>query len=151
MIERVVAKIVSAALRFPWLTIVLGLLLTAGAVAYVGANIAITTDTSQLISPDLDWRQRERQFDAAFPQHTDTINVVIDGITPEIAEKAARDLSTALSKAKPKPLEIVPVARRGSANDGKPDQGTARARHVVRRPDAQRIGQGAELHSIGYQ
>ena len=107
MIERVVAKIVSAALRFPWLTIVLGLLLTAGAVAYVGANFAITTDTSQLISPDLDWRQRERQFDAAFPQHTDTINVVIDGTTPEIAEKAARDLSTALSKAKPKLFEIV--------------------------------------------
>ena len=71
------------------------------------ANFAITTDTSQLISPDLDWRQRERQFDAAFPQHTDTIDVVIDGTTPELAEKAARDLSTALSKAKPKPFEIV--------------------------------------------
>ena len=92
MIERAVAKVVSGALRFPWLTIVLGLILAAGAVAYVCANFAITTDTSQLISPDLDWRQRERQFDAAFPQHTDTIDIVIDGTTPELAEKAARDL-----------------------------------------------------------
>ena len=66
--------------------------MAAGAVAYVCANFAITTDTSQLISPDLDWRQRERQFDAAFPQHTDTIDIVIDGTTPELAEKAAQDL-----------------------------------------------------------
>ena len=61
----------------------------------------------QLISPNLDWRQRERQFDAAFPQHTDTIDIVIDGTTPELAEKAAQDLAAALSKAKPQPFEIV--------------------------------------------
>ncbi len=107
MIERAVAKVVSGALKFPWLTIVLGLILAAGAVAYVCANFAITTDTSQLISPNLDWRQRERQFDAAFPQHTDTIDIVIDGTTPELAEKAAQDLAAALSKAKPQPFEIV--------------------------------------------
>jgi hopanoid biosynthesis associated RND transporter like protein HpnN len=107
MIERMVARIVSAALRLPWLTVILGLALTAGAIRYVAGNFAITTDTSQLISPDLDWRQRERQFDAAFPQHTDTIEVVVDGTTPELAEKATRDLAAALSKAEPKPFEIV--------------------------------------------
>ena len=84
MIERTVAKIVAAALRLPWLTIVLGMALTAGAIQYITSHFAITTDTSQLISSELDWRQREQQFDAAFPQHTDTIEVVIDGTTPEL-------------------------------------------------------------------
>ena len=107
MIERTVAGIVRAALRFPWLTVALGLFLAAGAVAYISGHFAITTDTSQLISSDLAWRKRERQLDAAFPQHTDTIDVVIDGRTPELAEKAAKDLSAALSAAQPKPLEIV--------------------------------------------
>jgi hopanoid biosynthesis associated RND transporter like protein HpnN len=107
MIERTVAQIVKAALRFPWLTIVLALGLTAAAINYVTTHFAITTDTSQLISADLDWRQRERQFDAAFPQHTDTIDVVIDGATPELTEKAARELFSALSAKTPKPFEAV--------------------------------------------
>ncbi|MBN9290276.1 MAG: hopanoid biosynthesis-associated RND transporter HpnN, partial [Hyphomicrobium denitrificans] len=92
MIERTVARIVAAALRLPWLTVLLAIALTAGAVQYISTHFAITTDTSQLISSDLDWRQREQQFDAAFPQHSDTIEVVIDGTTPEVAEAAARKL-----------------------------------------------------------
>ena len=107
MIERTVASIVSGALRFPLLTVIAGLALAGYAMAYVGAHFAITTDTSQLISPDLDWRQRERQLDDAFPQHSDTINVVIDGATPELAESAAARLQAALSQAKSKSLEAV--------------------------------------------
>ncbi|MFT3731983.1 MAG: MMPL family transporter [Hyphomicrobium sp.] len=107
MIERAVAAIVAAAVRLSWLTILLALGATAGAIYYVAHNFAITTDTSQLISPELDWRKRERQFDAAFPQHTDTIDIVIDGKTPELTESAAARLATALSESKPDPFEIV--------------------------------------------
>jgi len=107
MIERVVANIVAAALRLPWLTLLLGLALTAGAISYISSHFAITTDTSQLISPELDWRQREEQFDAAFPQHIDTIEVVIDATTPELAEASARKLQAALSEKIPKPFEAV--------------------------------------------
>jgi hopanoid biosynthesis associated RND transporter like protein HpnN len=107
MIERVVASIVAAALRLPWLTILLALALTAGAVSYITSHFAITTDTSQLISSDLDWRQREQQFDAAFPQHNDTIDVVIDGATPELAESSARKLYAALSAKVPTPFQAV--------------------------------------------
>lgn len=107
MIERVVASIVAAALRLPRLTILLALALTAGAVSYITSHFAITTDTSQLISSDLDWRQREQQFDAAFPQHNDTIDVVIDGATPELAESSARKLYAALSVKVPTPFQAV--------------------------------------------
>lgn len=107
MIERVVAGVVAVAVRLPWLTIVLALALTVGAVDYVIKNFAITTDTSQLISPELDWRKRERQFDAAFSQHTDTIDIVIDGKTPELTELAAARLASALSASTPAPFQIV--------------------------------------------
>ncbi|WP_024276357.1 MMPL family transporter [Hyphomicrobium sp. 802] len=107
MIERVVAGIVAASVRLSWLTILLGLAVSAGAIYYVVNNFAITTDTSQLISPELDWRKRERQFDAAFSQHTDTIDIVIDGKTPELTESAAAELAAALSKSKPDPFQIV--------------------------------------------
>lgn len=107
MIERVVSFIVDISVRLRWASILLGLALTAGSIFYVGNHFAITTDTSQLISSDLDWRQRERQFDAAFPQHTDTIDIVIDGKTPELTEAAAASLAAALSQSKPDPLQIV--------------------------------------------
>lgn len=107
MIERVVAGIVAASVRLSWLTILLGLAVSAGAIYYVVNNFAITTDTSQLISPELDWRKRERQFDAAFSQHTDTIDIVIDGKTPELTESAAAELAAALSKSMPDPFQIV--------------------------------------------
>jgi hopanoid biosynthesis associated RND transporter like protein HpnN len=107
MIERTVESIVSGALRYPLVTVIAGLALAAYAMAYVSAHFAITTDTSQLISSDLDWRQRERRLGNAFPQHTDTIDIVIDGATPELADSAAARLSAALTEAKPKPIQAV--------------------------------------------
>ncbi|MBS0252293.1 MAG: MMPL family transporter, partial [Proteobacteria bacterium] len=107
MIERVVAGIVAASVRLSWLTILLALAVSGGAICYVVNNFAITTDTSQLISPQLDWRKRERQFDAAFAQHTDTIDIVIDGKTPELTESAAAELAAELTKSKPDPFQIV--------------------------------------------
>ena len=107
MIERVVAATVAIAVRLRWLTLLLGLAVSAGAVLYVVKNFAITTDTSQLISSDLDWRQREYQYDLAFPQHVDTIDIVVDGKTPELAEDAAAKLAAALSESTPDPFQIV--------------------------------------------
>src|SRR3569832_1517773 len=103
MIERVVAGTVAAAVRLSWLTILLFGAVTAGAIYFVANNFAITTDTGQLISPELDWRKRERQLDAAFPQHTDPIDIVIDGKTPELTESAAARRAAARGGAGPGP------------------------------------------------
>jgi len=67
-------------------------------VVYTHENVAINTDTSQLISSRLPWRQRELRFDAAFPQQVDTLLVVVDGATPELADSAAKTLAAALAK-----------------------------------------------------
>ncbi|MDD3028785.1 MAG: MMPL family transporter [Alphaproteobacteria bacterium] len=72
------------------------LVLSCGLGVYVVRHIAINTDINQLLSQDLDWRQREKALDDAFPQKVDTLVVVIDGQTSFEAERAAAALATAL-------------------------------------------------------
>lgn len=60
-------------------------------------HFAMNTDTAALISADLPWRQGEIAYGKAFPQQEDLIAIVIDGRTPELAERAAALLSDRLS------------------------------------------------------
>ena len=53
-------------------------------------NFALNTDITTLISPKLEWRQREIAYLKAFPGQATTILAVIDGPTPELAEDAAK-------------------------------------------------------------
>jgi hopanoid biosynthesis associated RND transporter like protein HpnN len=97
MIETAILKIFRLCTARPALTLLLYLLLTVGAILFTIDSFAIHTDTSQLISPRLPWRQRELQLDAAFPQQVDTLLVVVDGTTPELADDAAKRLAAALT------------------------------------------------------
>ena len=98
MIETAILKIFRICTARSALTLILYLLLTLGAVLFTYENFAIHTDTSQLISSRLPWRQRELQLDAAFPQQVDTLLVVVDGATPELADDGAKRLAAALAK-----------------------------------------------------
>ncbi len=98
MLKTVVVTVVTACSRFSWLVVIIAAIVTAGAAEYARKNFAISTDTSQLISAKLPWRQREIQFDAAFPQQSDTTVVVVDAETPEHADSAAEALAQALAK-----------------------------------------------------
>jgi hopanoid biosynthesis associated RND transporter like protein HpnN len=73
--------------------------IVAGAVAalYDVSAFKMNSNTSDIVSRDAPWRQREKAFDAAFPQFSELIVVVIDGATPERAEAAAQTLTTALA------------------------------------------------------
>ncbi|HEY4263765.1 MAG TPA: MMPL family transporter [Micropepsaceae bacterium] len=70
----------------------LGLLLGVGAGYYVSRNFAMDSDAGNLIAKDVPWRRNSLAFDAAFPQRDNLTLVVIDGVTPERAEEAARIL-----------------------------------------------------------
>ncbi len=98
MIDKIITKVVSACCRRPALTLILAAIIFIGAVVYTCTNFAIDTDTSQLISAQLPWRQRELQLDRAFPQQVDTLLVVVDGATPELADNAAKTLTAALAR-----------------------------------------------------
>jgi hypothetical protein len=106
LFEARIAGLVRACCAHPVLTLVLVVLVTIGAGAYASRNFAIQTDTGKLISPDLPWRQRELQFDAAFPHQSDALLVVVDGATPELADSAAKSLDAALAN-KPDQIKAV--------------------------------------------
>ena len=76
--------------------LLLGLVLAAAALLYTARNFAITTDTAELFSPELEWRRHRVAFNAAFPQHVDSIVAVIDAATPELADTAASALAARL-------------------------------------------------------
>jgi hopanoid biosynthesis associated RND transporter like protein HpnN len=96
MIETLIVKVVRGCCRRPILVLAIAAAATLAAVLFTYEKFAINTDTSQFISSKLPWRQREIELDAAFPQHVDTILVVVDGRTPELAADAANRLAEAL-------------------------------------------------------
>ncbi|HUN74945.1 MAG TPA: MMPL family transporter [Steroidobacteraceae bacterium] len=78
------------------LVLVVAMLLCVASGWYVQGHFAMTTDTSQLLSPELPWRIRQEAFDHAFPQSGSDLVVVIDGATPELSEGAAARLAARL-------------------------------------------------------
>src|SRR6478672_9772258 len=88
MLQSVVVAIVRACTRFASLVVVLGLLLSVGAGYYTSQHFAINTDINSLIAQNLDWRQRDQQFDRAFDRDA-TILAVVEARTPEMATAAA--------------------------------------------------------------
>lgn len=88
MLQSVVVAIVRACTRFAPAVVVLGLLLAVGAGYYASKHFAINTDINSLIAQNLDWRQRDQQFDRAFDRDA-TITAVVEAKTPEMATAAS--------------------------------------------------------------
>ena len=87
----------AAARRAPW--VLLGAaVLTLLAALYVGSALRIQTNTEDMLSPDLPFRQQERLLDQAFPQSNDNLIVVVEGATAELADQAAERLINAMRK-----------------------------------------------------
>jgi uncharacterized protein len=112
MVETVIVRVVGGCCRYPRLTLIVALLIAFGAGLYSYQNFAIQTDTGELFSSQLSWRQRELRLDAAFPQLVDTILVVVDGDTPELARDGARRLTAKLAEDRAN-LEAVQEAEGG--------------------------------------
>jgi len=87
---------VKACTRFAPLTIVVALILAITAGYYTSRNFIINTDINTLISPDLDWRKRDNQFEKAFDRDR-TILAVVNAPTPELTSAAAAALEQKLS------------------------------------------------------
>ena len=92
-----VERIVAVCCRMPGA--IAAMLIAAGlySAVYTAENFNMDTDSTKLISPKVDWRQREIHFDSLFPQQVNLILVVIDGATPELAESGAASLTAKLA------------------------------------------------------
>jgi len=82
--------------RASWV-LVLCVLSTGIALQYTRTHLGINTDTADMMSPQLAWRQDSEAYDRAFSRFVDNLLLVIDGRTPESAQRAAARLARALA------------------------------------------------------
>ncbi len=98
MLGAFIVNIVQASCRRPWLTLLIALVIASASGAYAARHFAINTNTDDLISSKLEWRQNQIAFNKAFPNLHQNIVVVIDAPTPERAQAGAEQLQAALAQ-----------------------------------------------------
>jgi uncharacterized protein len=96
VLTSIVVSIVKACTRFASLTVLIALALAVAAGYYTANNFSINTDINTLISPTLDWRKRDNQFDQAFDRDR-TILAVVEAPTPELTAAASAALEKKLT------------------------------------------------------
>jgi hopanoid biosynthesis associated RND transporter like protein HpnN len=96
VLTSIVVSIVKACTRFALLTVLVALILAIAAGFYTARHFKINTDINTLISQNLDWRQRDNQFEQAFDRDR-TILAVVDAPTPELTGAARAALEQKLS------------------------------------------------------
>jgi hopanoid biosynthesis associated RND transporter like protein HpnN len=97
MLASIITAIVRYCTRFPWPIIALALIGGVVSGVYSARHFAINTDVNKLISPDLDWRKRDAEFEKAFPGHFGSALVVVDAPIAEFAARAGAELSARLA------------------------------------------------------
>ncbi|HEY1543938.1 MAG TPA: MMPL family transporter [Xanthobacteraceae bacterium] len=98
MLTRWIVGVVGLCARHPWIVILIGLVLAVGSTVHTARDYAINANIDDLMSPHLDWRQREINYHNEFPQSLQLILVVVDGPTPEMTDAAAQALAQDLGK-----------------------------------------------------
>lgn len=96
-LQRWLVAISTACARSPRFVCAAAAVLLVAAVFYDWQHFAIDTNGARLISASVPWRQREIVFDAAFPERMDLIAIVVDGTTPDVAERASALLADRLA------------------------------------------------------
>ncbi|KWV57897.1 hopanoid biosynthesis-associated RND transporter HpnN [Bradyrhizobium macuxiense] len=108
MLTNIVVSVVRTCTRFALPVVVFSLLLSIGAGFYTARNFSINTDINKLISPDLDWRKRDNQFEEAFDRDR-LILAVVEGATPELTSAAAKALADKLATDKKNFEAVTPL------------------------------------------
>ncbi len=66
--------------------VALAVLAAVGGAVYTAQNIGINTDTTDMLSEELPFRRNAAALKEAFPRFSDSLVIVIDGETPDLAE-----------------------------------------------------------------
>jgi uncharacterized protein len=96
VLTSLVVSIVRNCTRFAPLVVIFSLILAVGAGVYTAHNFSINTDINKLISPELDWRKRDNQFEQAFDRER-LILAVVEAPTPELTSAASKALAEKLT------------------------------------------------------
>src|SRR5215813_290958 len=98
MIAKAAIRLAEFSRRAAVLVVIVCVLLTGLCGLYAARNFGIDTDAESLISDDLPYRQRERDYDHAFPQTTHLLVIVVDGATADVSDDAAASLAARLGE-----------------------------------------------------
>src|SRR5262245_30335133 len=90
MLKSAIVRTVGLCTRHPWSVIALALVLSTMSAVYAVQHFATKTNINELISPDVPWAQRVKQFLDGFPQRE--ILAVVDAPTPELATQLEQAL-----------------------------------------------------------
>ncbi|MGH7056347.1 MAG: MMPL family transporter [Acetobacteraceae bacterium] len=96
LLQRLLVHLVDASRRYAWTVVLGGLLLATGAGFYASRHLGVNTNTDQMFSASLPWRQRKIAFEREFPKLQGLLVAVIDARLPEAGEETARNLARAL-------------------------------------------------------
>jgi len=107
------ARLVAICCRHAATVVVAGAIAGVLASLYVFQNFRMDSNNEDLFSPDIAWRQRQSEFEAAFPQRIDLMLAVVDGVTPERTVEAAKALTAALAARK----DLFPAVRDRAGSD----------------------------------
>jgi len=106
------AALARVVLRVPRLTILLGLVAGGLSLYYALSNLGINTDTADMISPQLSWRQDFIDFRDSFTVRNRNIVMVVDAAIPERANALATSLVERL-RSRPELFNSVFLAGEG--------------------------------------
>ena len=97
---RFVHPLVKFPIRFPWLVLLLFILVSAFSVNYTIHHLGMNTNTSDLLSQDLPFIKMRAKLDKAFPKDASAIIVVVESPTPEQTTMAAEAVQKRLQQEK---------------------------------------------------
>jgi len=97
-LDRLLTWWVSTACSKTHWVLIIAMLLSAGAFEYTTHHLGFNTNTNDMLSADLPFRQSYHRFEQGFPQYTHNILVVIDAANAEKARTAAKKLASALEQ-----------------------------------------------------
>lgn len=94
--EAAIGRVIDFAQRQAWTVVACALLAAFATAHYTLNHLAINTNTEEMLSEKLPWRVTNTAYKLDFPYFSDSIVIVVDGATPDIAADAAARLSIAL-------------------------------------------------------
>lgn len=98
LLDKALQAWVSGVIRHARLCILAILILTGCSLFYTIHNLGINTNTTEMLSADLQFRKNQNLLNQTFPDDSRAILVVITGTTPELVERAVSTLEEQFRK-----------------------------------------------------
>lgn len=98
--QRTLLSLAKLPIRFPWLVLLIFIVISAFSLNYTTQHLGMNTNTSDLLSPDLPFLKIRARLDEAFPQDATAIIVAVESPTPEQTAIAAKYVQKRLAKEK---------------------------------------------------